>query len=102
MASVIDEGDDQGAGGPQHVPLEPYPAPPFQAIDQQGYEYPPRCVSDRMIGSRVCMCVVDPLVSIAAVYPSTSQHTDNRVVPPDQAFEAMVRRLDLMHHATKK
>ena len=48
------------------VPLEPFPAPPFQAIDAQGYEYPPR------------------------------------VVPSAQTFEAMVRRLDLVHHATKK
>lgn len=54
MASTIDDdggggGDDyQGQGGAggqeQCVPLEPYTAPAYQAADQQGYEYPPRCV----------------------------------------------------------
>lgn len=51
MAPMVDDdggGDDHGQDGvggqEQCVPLEPYPAPAYQAADQQGYEYPPRCV----------------------------------------------------------
>ncbi len=43
MAEEGSEEQPQQAGA-HRVPLEPYPAPAFQAIDQQGYEYPPRCV----------------------------------------------------------
>lgn len=44
MASDQELVGDENPGAQYRVPLEPYPAPPFQAIDQQGYEYPPRCV----------------------------------------------------------
>lgn len=44
MASPEELGDEEDPGAMHRVPVEPYPAPPFQAIDQQGYEYPPRCV----------------------------------------------------------
>lgn len=111
MPSMVDAGgdDDQGQGGvgqEQCVPLEPYPAPAFQAADQQGYEYPPRCVRVRAMencGEGLDHDVIDAhrgsfnrAIQPYVFYPI------NRVMPPEQAFEAMVCGLDLMHHATKK